>query len=73
MDRYGLEGLIKFKRETEYDAERYQITLPVKDGPMKTIGIFDRVMVEITTEQDRSTQRGRVKMSLIEPVNSEAL
>ncbi|EGF98200.1 uncharacterized protein MELLADRAFT_54248 [Melampsora larici-populina 98AG31] len=74
VSQYGLEGLIKFKNENEYDADRYEITIPTRSEDKKVIiGIFDRVMVEITTEQDRFTQRGRVKMSLIEPIESEKL
>ncbi|KAH9815278.1 hypothetical protein DFH28DRAFT_1027175 [Melampsora americana] len=73
VSQYGLEGLIKFKKENEYDPDRYEISIPTSKSEKVVIGIFDRVIVEITTEQDRFTQRGRVKMSLIEPIESEKL
>ena len=41
--------------------------------PPVTIGIFDKVLVGISTEQDRSTQRGRVKMVLLRPFDSSLL
>ncbi|ORX34504.1 hypothetical protein BD324DRAFT_636170 [Kockovaella imperatae] len=59
----GLEGLIMFK-DIEYDAENYIITV----GGV-TIGVFDRVRVEVGVEKDKNTQRGKVKMVMIEPVN----
>ena len=77
--RYGLEGLIKFKEDQEYDGERYEIQIKGSSPPTKSpapsvrIGIFDKVLVGITTEQDRSTQRGRVKMVLLKPIDSSLL
>lgn len=83
VSEYGLEGLIKFKQDQEYDPEQYEVKLtagtqqgrdpkrPAKE-PVK-IGIFDKVQVGISTEQDKSTQRGRVKMVLLSPINSAHL
>ncbi|KAG0151896.1 hypothetical protein CROQUDRAFT_650470 [Cronartium quercuum f. sp. fusiforme G11] len=74
VSQYGLEGLIKFKCETDYDSEKYEISVKgekeEEEGKMIKIGIFDRVIVEISTEQDKSTQRGKVKMCLVEPIKS---
>jgi hypothetical protein len=84
--RYGLEGLIKFKEDQEYDGERYEIHVNTPAGqkcqkaagdehppPPVKIGVFDKVLVGISTEQDRSTQRGRVKMVLLRPFDSSLL
>ncbi|EFP74074.2 uncharacterized protein PGTG_00030 [Puccinia graminis f. sp. tritici CRL 75-36-700-3] len=86
VSEYGLEGLIKFKEDQEYDGERYEIGVrrgskaasSAKQGQegdlgVVKIGIFDKVFVGISTEQDRSTQRGRVKMVLLKPVDSSDL
>ncbi|WAQ80729.1 hypothetical protein PtA15_1A67 [Puccinia triticina] len=87
VSEYGLEGLIKFKEDQEYDGERYEIGVSRQtgsssksasvreqtDGGLVKIGIFDKVSVGISTEQDRSTQRGRVKMVLLKPINSSNL
>lgn len=77
VNQFGLEGLVTFKRENKYDAETYEISVPTNanetGGDCVTVGVFDRVMVEITVEKDKNTQRGRVKMSLIEPVDSRDL
>ncbi|KNZ49562.1 hypothetical protein VP01_493g5 [Puccinia sorghi] len=77
---YGLEGLIKFKEDQEYDGERYEIRIKGSSSPLTAspapsvrIGIFDKVQVGISTEQDRSTQRGRVKMVLLRPIDSSLL
>lgn len=43
------------------------------DDAAIVIGVFDYVTVEITVEKDRNTQRGRVKMTLVEPINSSNL
>lgn len=111
-NRFGLEGLVTFKRENEYDAETYEIAVPVdgtsssNGGKSVRIGVFDKVLVEISVEkvryiqgvvpaafnycrfrnanvffsstlvprsQDKNTQRGRVTMALIEPVDSRGM
>jgi exosome complex exonuclease DIS3/RRP44 len=40
---------------------------------MVKIGVFDKVTVEITVEKDKATQRGRVRMYLVDPIDSRAL
>lgn len=44
-----------FKRENQYDAETYEITVPLDpsqpDGKSVKIGVFDKVMVEISVEK----------------------
>lgn len=53
--RFGLEGLITFKRDNRYDPETYEIAVPkdptVPDGEEVKIGVFDKVTVEITVEK----------------------
>ena len=63
-----------FKRETQFDAESYCIKIPASgtDGEV-TIGVFDKVTVQIEVEKDKNTQRGKVKMTLVHPVDSRAL
>ena len=74
--RFGLEGLVTFKRENTYDAETYEISVPKEVGRPEAghvkIGVFDKVTVEITVEKDKHSQRGRVKMFLVDPVDSRA-
>lgn len=63
-----------FKRDTQFDPDNYTITVPASKGSRDvTISVFDKVVVNIEVEKDRNTQRGKVKMSLIEPVDSRAL
>lgn len=64
-----------FKRDTQFDAENYTITVPSPDAgkPDVTISVFDKVAVKIEVEKDKNTQRGRVKMTLVSPVDSRAL
>ena len=38
-----------------------------------TISVFDKVVVNIEVEKDKNTQRGRVKMMLVSPIDSRAL
>ena len=78
--RLGLEGLVKFKRDTQFDAENYTISVPsggvggsVVNDAATTIAVFDKVVVRIEVEKDKNTQRGRVKMTLVEPVDSNGL
>ncbi|GAA5984941.1 hypothetical protein JCM5350_000071 [Sporobolomyces pararoseus] len=79
VNQFGLEGLVTFKRDThEYDAETYEITIPNnnnnKDNEQAIkIGVFDKVLVEISVEKDKNTQRGKVVMTLVEPVDSRLL
>lgn len=52
--RFGLEGLVTFKRENEYDPETYEIAIPTDTsigGASVRIGVFDKVKVEITVEK----------------------
>ena len=52
-----------FKRDTQFNAENYTITVPSSSSSMdqmKTIGVFDKVKVRIEVEKDKNTQRGRV-------------
>ncbi|GAA5909781.1 exosome catalytic subunit DIS3 [Sporobolomyces salmoneus] len=73
VNQFGLEGLVTFKRDNEYDAETYEITIPDREGKKHKIGVFDKVVVEIGVEKDKNTQRGKVVMALVEPVDSRAL
>jgi len=76
MDRLGIEGLVTFKHGTQFDPENYTITVPLPPSVGAkdvTISVFDKVTVNIEVEKDKNTQRGRVKMTLIQPVDSRAL
>ena len=61
--RLGLEGLITFKGEIEYDAESYRVTVPSPTGK-RTVTVFDKIKVKISVEKDRNTHRGKVRMDL---------
>ena len=68
VHKYGLEGVITFKQDCEFDAEKFQVTIPSAVSGLKkdiTLGIFDRCKVEIGVEKDKSTQRSKTKMSLV--------
>jgi len=71
-DRLGLEGLVVFKRDLKFDPENYMITVPGPSGEAK-ISVFDKVVVKIEVEKDKNTQRGKVKMTLVSPINSNGL
>ncbi|KAJ3937450.1 MAG: RNB-domain-containing protein [Lentinula lateritia] len=71
VSKLGIEGLVTFKRETQFDAENYTITVPGAKEEVK-ISVFDKVVVRIEVEKDKNTQRGKVKMTLVEPVDSSA-
>ncbi|GMK57604.1 hypothetical protein CspeluHIS016_0404380 [Cutaneotrichosporon spelunceum] len=74
VSKLGLEGLITFTKDThEFDPEDYLIHVPKPNGGTATIGVFDRVTVDISIEKDANTQRGKVKMTLVNPVSSEGL
>jgi len=63
----GVEGLITFKGEPKYDAENYTLTVPSPEGEDVTLAVFDKVTVQIEVEKDKNTQRGKVKMILVDP------
>jgi exosome complex exonuclease DIS3/RRP44 len=68
-----------FKRDiTQFDADNYTVTIPgsstaVADGRDVTISVFDKVVVNIEVEKDKNTQKGKVKMTLVHPIDSRAL
>jgi exosome complex exonuclease DIS3/RRP44 len=70
--RLGIEGLVTFKRETRFDADNYTFTIPSSGpgGKDVEIAVFDSVTVSIEVEKDKNTQRGKVKMSLVKPIDS---
>ncbi|KAK7690492.1 hypothetical protein QCA50_005590 [Cerrena zonata] len=70
--RLGIEGLVMFKRDTQFDADNYTITVPSSNGDA-TIAVFDKVTVRIAVERDANTQRGKVKMTLVSPIDSSSL
>ncbi|KAF5351650.1 hypothetical protein D9756_007734 [Leucocoprinus leucothites] len=72
VSKLGIEGLVMFKKDVKFDAENYTITIPGPSGDV-TISVFDKVMVNIEVEKDRNTQRGKVKMTLVSPVNTSGL
>ena len=49
------------------------MTVPQPKGPDVNIAVFDKVTVRITVEKDRNTQRGVVKMVLVDPVDSSGM
>lgn len=69
--RLGLEGLVTFKGDTQFDAENYTVKVPGEEEA--TIAVFDKVSVRIEVEKDKNTQRGKVKMTLVKPADSHAL
>ncbi|BGP26866.1 mitotic control protein dis3 [Rhodotorula toruloides] len=73
VSQFGLEGLVTFRRDNDYDADSYEIHVPTPSGKNVTIGVFDKVEVEISVEKDKNTQRGKVVMHLVEPVDSRGM
>ena len=68
VNKYGLEGVITFPGECQFDPDEYQVTIPASLSQLDrdvTLGIFDRCTVEIGIEKDRNTKRGRTKMVLV--------
>ncbi|KIP12193.1 hypothetical protein PHLGIDRAFT_98579 [Phlebiopsis gigantea 11061_1 CR5-6] len=72
VSKLGLEGLVMFTRETQFEPDGYRITVPAPQGDT-AIAVFDKVKVQIEVEKDRNTQRGKVKMTLVGPVDLRAL
>lgn len=70
----GLEGLITFSKDThDYDAENYQLSIPNAKGTKVVVSVFDSVVVDISLEKDKQTQRSKVKMTLVSPADSNLL
>jgi len=72
VHRSGIEGLVMFKKDMEFDSDAYTVTLRTPQGPV-TVAVFDKVKVNITVETDKNTQRGKVHMTLAAPVDSRNL
>jgi exosome complex exonuclease DIS3/RRP44 len=43
------------------------LAVPSPENEDVTIAVFDKVTVQIEVEKDKNTQRGKVKMTLIDP------
>ncbi|TFK40883.1 RNB-domain-containing protein [Crucibulum laeve] len=72
VSKLGIEGLVMFKRDTQFDPDNYTITVPGAGGDVH-IAVFDKIVVDIEVEKDKNTQRGKINMTLVEPVDSRAL
>jgi hypothetical protein len=58
VGRLGIEGLVMFKRETQFDAENYTISVPGSASPGArdiTISVFDKVPVLPSTTNSHVT------------------
>ncbi|KZS89536.1 RNB-domain-containing protein [Sistotremastrum niveocremeum HHB9708] len=73
VSKLGIEGVVMFKNDHKFDPDAYTISLTSSAGKEATIAVFDRVTVSISVEKDKNTQRGKVAMSLISPVNTTGL
>ncbi|KAI0791122.1 RNB-domain-containing protein [Abortiporus biennis] len=77
VHKLGITGIVTFdKGKTEFDAENYCIKFPpsVTGGKGEVvIAVFSKVSVHIEVEQDKNTQRGKTKMTLVQPVDSSHL
>ncbi|KAF9654049.1 RNB-domain-containing protein [Thelephora ganbajun] len=67
VSKLGIEGLVMFKGEPKYDADNYTLTVPSPENEDVTIAVFDKVVVQVEVEKDKNTQRGKVKMTLVDP------
>ncbi|KAJ7602219.1 RNB-domain-containing protein [Mycena rosella] len=79
VSKLGIEGLVMFKRDlTQFDADNYTVTIPGSSAAVSgdedvTISVFDKVVVNIEVEKDKNTGKGKVKMTLVHPIDSRAL
>ncbi|KAF7340136.1 Exosome complex exonuclease dis3 [Mycena venus] len=79
VSKLGIEGMVMFKRDiTQFDADNYTVTIPgtstaVPGNDDVMISVFDKVVVNIEVEKDKNTQKGKVKMTLVHPIDSRAL
>ncbi|KAI0087522.1 hypothetical protein BDY19DRAFT_954115 [Irpex rosettiformis] len=75
VSKLGIEGLVTFKREIQFDAENYSIKIPATEAGKEdvSVAVFDKVTVQIEVEKDKNTQRGKVKMTLLKPVDAHSL
>ncbi|KAG2013854.1 mitotic control protein dis3 [Coprinopsis cinerea AmutBmut pab1-1] len=69
----GIEGLVTFKKDMQFDAENYSVTVQPPGASPVTISVFDKVRVRLQVEKDKNTQRGKVKMTLISPIDTKDL
>ncbi|TIC17179.1 RNB-domain-containing protein [Wallemia mellicola] len=69
----GLEGLITFKKPIEFISEDFKIIVQDASSNQHTISVFDVVDVEIFVENDKNTQRSKLKMVLKSPLDSTNL
>lgn len=68
VNQFGLEGLITFNDEVEFDQDNYQVTIPKHVSALNKnlkLGIFDQCTVQIGVTKDANTKRGKVSMHLV--------
>lgn len=67
--------MVTFKREIKFNADKYTLTIASSGpgGEDVEIAVFDKVTVKIEVEKDKNTQRGKVKMCLLKPIDSREM
>ncbi|TEB35393.1 RNB-domain-containing protein [Coprinellus micaceus] len=74
VSKLGIEGLVSFKNDQQFDAENYSLSIAKPDSTIPvTVSVFDKVTVRVEVEKDKNTQRGRVKMTLVSPVDTKEM
>lgn len=69
VNQFGLEGLITFNQEVEFDQDNHQINIPTSISGLSKdleLGIFDQCTVQIGLTKDDATKRGKVSMILVD-------
>lgn len=69
VNQFGLEGLITFNQEVEFDQDNHQINIPTSVSGLSKdleLGIFDQCTVQIGLSKDDATKRGKVSMILVD-------
>ncbi|SPC62819.1 probable DIS3 3`-5` exoribonuclease required for 3` end formation of 5.8S rRNA [Ustilago sp. UG-2017b] len=69
VNQFGLEGLITFNQEVEFDQDNHQINIPTSVSGLSKdleLGIFDQCTVQIGLTKDDATKRGKVSMILVD-------
>ncbi|KAG7194775.1 exosome catalytic subunit dis3 [Scheffersomyces spartinae] len=69
VPKFGVEGLIKLEvlgdvNSADFDESKYELTFNDHNGKKRTIGVFDKVQVEVKSVKDEVTGKRKAQLSL---------
>lgn len=70
VPKFGVEGMIKLEmlgdeKTAQFNEEKYELTFTDKNGKKRSVGVFDKVQVHVTSVKDEVTGKRKAQLLLV--------